>query len=226
MDTSSPERRTVEPARATVHTVRLDDAAPQVWRNGGGRTRELLAWPSPDAWSLRISVAEIDRDGPFSAFPGVRRWFAVIEGAGVALTFDGTERICQRGDAPLSFDGSDAPGCRLLDGPTRDLNLMTRGGRSTLCAVRADTPWDEPMPWRGLYAAVAGRWHDGVGSHTVDAGTLLWVGADTGRNDPDQPPSRLANAWRFAPAGVAANSVDAPTAAWWIGYSPATESLR
>jgi environmental stress-induced protein Ves len=34
---------------------------------------------------LRISVAEITRDGPFSAFAGVQRWFAVLEGAGVML---------------------------------------------------------------------------------------------------------------------------------------------
>ena len=141
MDISSPEHA----GAARVRTVRLDSVAAQPWRNGGGRTRELLAWPSADAWSLRISVAEIERDGPFSAFPGVQRWFAVIEGAGVLLSFDGAERSCRRGDAPLAFDGGEAPGCHLLDGPTRDLNLMARGGRATLLAVQGDTDWNEPF---------------------------------------------------------------------------------
>ena len=37
--------------------------APQPWRNGGGRTRELLAWPDAQAWSVRISLAEIEAEG-------------------------------------------------------------------------------------------------------------------------------------------------------------------
>ena len=51
------------------------------WRNGGGRTRELLAWPDAADWKVRVSVADVESDGPFSAFPGVQRWFAVLEGA-------------------------------------------------------------------------------------------------------------------------------------------------
>ena len=173
MDTSSPERSTTERARTQVRTVRLATIAPQAWRNGGGRTRELLAWPSADAWSLRISVAEIERDGPFSAYPGVRRWFAVVDGAGVALSFQAGERMCRRGDAPLSFDGGDAPGCRLLDGPTRDLNLMARRGCAALHPVRRGEAWKDSCMLRGLYAAVAGEWQAGADAQAVDAGTLL-----------------------------------------------------
>jgi environmental stress-induced protein Ves len=40
------------------------------WKNGGGVTRELLAWPGGGDWQVRISVAEIEADGPFSSFPG------------------------------------------------------------------------------------------------------------------------------------------------------------
>ena len=65
--------------------VRVDSAAPQAWRNGGGVTRELLVWPNAEDWLVRLSVAEIERDGPFSAFAGVDRWFAVLSGAGVLL---------------------------------------------------------------------------------------------------------------------------------------------
>lgn len=59
------------------------DCPAMPWRNGGGQTRELLTWPAgsaPDQWQLRISRADIDYDGPFSAFPGVQRWFAVLKG--------------------------------------------------------------------------------------------------------------------------------------------------
>src|SRR6218665_1188986 len=65
--------------------VCANDVAPQRWKNDGGWTRELLAWPHPADWALRISVADIEADGPFSAFEGVQRWFAVLAGAGVRL---------------------------------------------------------------------------------------------------------------------------------------------
>ena len=89
----------------TPRLIALADTPPQPWRNGGGVTRELLAWPDGGDWRVRISVAEIEADGPFSAFPGVERWFAVLEGGGVALTIAGTEHRCRAGDAPLSFAG-------------------------------------------------------------------------------------------------------------------------
>jgi hypothetical protein len=107
--------------------VDLAAVAPQPWRNGGGVTHELLAWPSAADWQLRLSVADIERDGPFSSFPGVQRWFCVLQGEGVLLEFNGQNKRLRLGDAPLGFDGAAAPGCLLLAGPTRDLNLMLRG---------------------------------------------------------------------------------------------------
>ena len=79
------------------------NAAPQPWRNGGGVTRELLCLPagSGNDWTLRISVADIDADGPFSPFPGVTRWFAVLDGAGVRLRFDDRTLAVRCDDAPL-----------------------------------------------------------------------------------------------------------------------------
>ena len=70
--------------------IAIDRVPPQPWRNGGGSTRELFTWPGGAApWQLRISVADIERDAPFSAYPGVERWFAVVEGAGVRLQLPG-----------------------------------------------------------------------------------------------------------------------------------------
>jgi hypothetical protein len=132
-----------------MHALAASDVAPQRWKNGGGLTRELLAWPGTADWQLRISVADIEADGPFSAFPGIVRHFAVLEGDGVELRFAGRACRVAPGDAMLRFDGAEAPGCRLLGGPTRDLNVMHRTG----LAVEV-LPAGRPCPagrWRGLF---------------------------------------------------------------------------
>ncbi len=107
----------------TLHTICLNDVAPQSWKNGGGETRELLTWPNKNSWALRLSVADIARNGPFSEFKDIRRWIAVIEGAGMHLGKPFDQRVVP--DMPTySFDGQYPAPCELIDGPTRDLNLM------------------------------------------------------------------------------------------------------
>jgi environmental stress-induced protein Ves len=64
-------------SRSIVETINVP---PQPWRNGHGHTRELLAWPDAADWRVRVSVADIVTDAPFSSFPGVQRWFVVIDG--------------------------------------------------------------------------------------------------------------------------------------------------
>lgn len=181
----------------TVRVVRAIDAAPVPWRNGGGLTRELLAWPSPAGWLLRLSVADIASDGPFSAFPGVTRGFVVLDGVGVALAFADGPREVRPGDAPLVFDGAAAPGCRLLGGPVRDFNLMAREGRAALLPVAG--AWHPPPGARaGLFARVAGTWRCADTAHAVPARTLLFT------------ERALEDAWTFEP--------DTPTtlSGWWF----------
>jgi environmental stress-induced protein Ves len=140
-----------------LQVIELASVTPQTWRNGGGVTRELLTWPpgSQADWLLRVSVAEIERDGPFSPFPGVQRCFAVLEGAGVVLGLPGGERRLTRESPPLDFDGADAPACRLVEGPTRDLNLMGRASAGRIGMRPAAAGEDSPAAsrWLGLYAA-------------------------------------------------------------------------
>jgi hypothetical protein len=151
--------------------VRLDEVRAQPWRNGGGLTRELLAWPADTGWRVRVSVAEIERDGPFSSFPGVERWFAVLQGNGVVLRVDARVHELRAGDAALRFDGASDTHCRLLDGPTRDLNLMLRDARGGIRAAVLAEPWSPPAGAAcGLYARVAGR----CAGLEVPADTLLW----------------------------------------------------
>ena len=120
-----------------LQQLRVEDVAPQPWANGGGRTRELLAWPGPRDWWLRISVADIEQDGPFSTYPGVDRWFGVLEGEGVALRWPQAVRRLQPGHALLHFDGGEPPHCTLLGGTTRDLNVMHRRGLGRVQVRRA-----------------------------------------------------------------------------------------
>lgn len=115
------------------HVVHLADVSATPWRNGGGLTRELVSGPARADWQWRLSVAEVAADGPFSRFEGVTRWFAVLQGAGVVLNVatpsdaaGSTEHRQTAHDAPLCFDGAASTGCRLIDGPTQDFNLMLR----------------------------------------------------------------------------------------------------
>ena len=159
----------------SLRAVAAASVAPQPWRNGGGATRELFAWPGGADWQIRVSLADIDADGPFSAFPDVQRWFAVVEGAGVVLSWPGGDRRVDSAGEPLCFDGADAPACRLVDGPTRDLNLMLRGGRGG-CLSRAHSGRDhaDAWPWRACFVARAARWRGADGrSRDLEAGTLL-----------------------------------------------------
>ena len=118
------------------HQVPLDSIAPTAWRNGGGTTRELLAWPHPGEWTVRISVADVARSGPFSAYPGVSRWFAVLAGEGVMLDIEGARHALRPDADPVQFDGAARVHCDLPSGATQDFNLMLRGGAGKLERVR------------------------------------------------------------------------------------------
>jgi len=118
----------------TWQLVSLADVPPSRWKNGGGITRELVAWPSVTDWRWRMSVAEVAQSGPFSRFDGVQRWCAVLSGAGVRLNL-GLPPVEQvhtltPGSAALCFDGAAPVRCTLLDGPTQDFNLMLRPGQA------------------------------------------------------------------------------------------------
>ena len=114
----------------TWEVIKLKDVPPTPWRNGGGTTRELMAWPNSADWQWRASVAQVVQSGPFSGFAGVQRWFAVLDGDGVCLTVDGYLHMLGKSDEPLAFDGALHTSCELLGSPTQDFNLMVQGGAS------------------------------------------------------------------------------------------------
>lgn len=173
----------------TVHVLELKNITPMTWKNGGGQTYELLKWPphSLDDWAVRISVATIDKDGPFSTFPSVDRWFAVLDGDGVKLDFAvnspqstqthlQTQQLQTQQSDPLHFDGGLAPDCALLNGSTRDLNLMSQRGTSCMTMVKANRPFQIDADLRTLYCRAAGVWRSNTGdSVQLQAHSLLWV---------------------------------------------------
>ncbi len=146
--------------------VSLKDVQPVPWRNGGGVTRELLAWPEGAHWKVRMSVAEVAQDGPFSRFPGVERWFAVLAGAGVRLRLAGATHALTTASAPFRFDGGAATDCALVAGPTQDFNLMLRG-----CSGRM-----ERVHGGRAAGSRAGKL---VASYDIGARTLAWRILDT-----------------------------------------------
>jgi environmental stress-induced protein Ves len=183
--------------------INAEGVPPQPWRNGGGQTRELLTWPSGADWQVRISRADIESGGPFSAFPGVHRWFCVLEGAGVTLDFGGARTSLRCGDDPIDFDGALAPLCTLLEGPTQDLNLMLRNGRGCMQSATVGKPWPALFTFRGLYTREAGMWSNGIQSRPLAAHTLVWSHGDNNF------------LWTFMP-----DTSTALTPAWWLGFTP------
>jgi hypothetical protein len=104
------------------------------WKNGAGSTTEVAIFPpgaAMDAFDWRVSMAGVAEDGPFSAFPGIDRTLAVLEGAGLRLEVEGQAPQTVRPEGePARFPGGVPTHATLLGGPVVDLNVMTRRGRT------------------------------------------------------------------------------------------------
>lgn len=101
------------------------------WKNGLGWTREIHRSPEVAAdWDWRLSIAEVDKDGPFSAFPGVDRELVLLSGEGMHLRFDDGEQVdLLPPHDRIRFAGERALQAELISGPTQDFNLMWRRDR-------------------------------------------------------------------------------------------------
>ena len=124
--------------------IRLRDCPAVPWKNGMGCTRELAVYPmgaSMEDFVWRVSVAEVDSAAPFSAFDGVDRYIALLEGAGFTMTLDdGRSHALTTPFAPFAFAGESKVTIALRGGATRDLNLMLRRSKARGELVT----WEDP----------------------------------------------------------------------------------
>ncbi|MBP0595148.1 HutD family protein [Paraburkholderia sp. LEh10] len=122
---------------AAVSLIRGADLVASPWKNGGGVTREVAAFPvgaGLDAFVWRVSVADVAVAGPFSRFAGIDRTLVLLSGAGMLLDETGADAVTHALREPLDvarFEGETAIDARLVDGATRDFNLMVRRGAAT-----------------------------------------------------------------------------------------------
>ena len=96
------------------------------WANGAGVTTVILREPDDADWQIRVSVAKVEQEGPFSELPGTRRTLIPLD-APMTLRFSGGATLHANRFERLQFDGSPAPQGLLPEGATRDFNLMLRG---------------------------------------------------------------------------------------------------
>jgi environmental stress-induced protein Ves len=114
------------------------------WKNGTGWTREIVRVPETADWDWRLSIAEIEQDGPFSVFPGIERELVLIRGNGLRLRFsDGEVHELEPPHARLRFAGEREVRSELLEGTTHDFNLMWR--REAVAAELLHRPLVGPM---------------------------------------------------------------------------------
>lgn len=99
------------------------------WKNGAGWSSEVLRMPEREDWDWRLSLAEIDQDAPFSAYPGMERLLVLLQGDGMRLVFeDGRTQELRLPYGVLRFSGDRAVRAELLGGPCRDFGLMWKRG--------------------------------------------------------------------------------------------------
>ncbi|WP_429307273.1 HutD/Ves family protein [Paraburkholderia sp. GAS38] len=146
--------------RVAATLLRGVDLVAAPWKNGGGVTREVAAFPAGaglDAFVWRVSIADVAQAGPFSRFDGIDRTLVLLSGAGMLLdeAQGPTHALTQALDI-ARFAGEAAIDARLVDGATRDFNLMVRRGAAT----------GEVEVWRG------------EGEHRASAASTRHLSAD------------------------------------------------
>lgn len=167
METTSPQSSFV---------LHAGDYARMRWKNGAGWTSEILKVHDSDErdtndWAWRLSIAEIEDDAPFSAFPGIDRELVLLSGEGLRLRFDDGETVeLLPPHDRVRFAGERPVFGELIDGPTRDFNLMWK--RDAFDAQL----WHRPLVGTMvLFVAPGETWavHQLAGQARFEAGSRL-----------------------------------------------------
>ncbi|AFQ51089.1 HutD family protein [Burkholderia cepacia] len=152
---------------ALIDVYPVESIPTEAWRNGGGTTRTIATGGTQ--W--RVSLASIERNGPYSRFPGIARVSLILGGDGVTLT--SSETVVQlRPWVPEAYDGDLDWDAALVDRPSIALNVMATKGRY-LVDVRIV---DEPVvvgPGRAAIAVALGPGCTYAEGGDAPAGDLL-----------------------------------------------------
>jgi environmental stress-induced protein Ves len=100
------------------------------WRNGLGFTLEIAREPARgEDFAWRLSLAEIERDSEFSAYPGYRRALVLVAGNRLELRFPGRgKRFLDPTTRSTRFEGEWETRCAVPEGRCTDLSLIVRRG--------------------------------------------------------------------------------------------------
>ena len=109
--------------------LRPGDYRAMPWKDGGGLTEQIAIEP-PEAtlagsFLWRLSLARVDRSGPFSRFEGYDRTLLLLEGA-LELDFGSHGRArLEAPSQPIAFSGAWDARAELIRGPARDLGVIS-----------------------------------------------------------------------------------------------------
>lgn len=121
-----------------LHPLPADGHKRIPWKNGLGVSQTIAGEPADaDYERLRwqVSSTSIDADCPFSNHAGIDRQFMVMTGKGVELRSVDERDVLHTGtvlplELPYAFHGDWSTTCRLLEGPVRVFNVLTRRGQA------------------------------------------------------------------------------------------------
>jgi environmental stress-induced protein Ves len=126
----------------TVSVIRVKDLLPSPWKNGTGVTREVANHPAGaglELFAWRVSIADVAAPGPFSQFEGVDRTLILLACDDMRFTeSSGHVHVLGKMLDVARFPGESQVDAELLNGATRDFNLMVsrRFARSDLTVWR------------------------------------------------------------------------------------------
>lgn len=116
-------------AESPQHVIRTADLPVSPWRNGRGKTREILAGDD-----RRLSLALVETEGEFSSFAGFTRVQTVVEGELLLLEIDGREHALEQ-YRPFTYDGGAATSAALPTGPVVALNAFAGPGTEVFVLI-------------------------------------------------------------------------------------------
>lgn len=96
------------------------------WKNGLGFTHEIakLNQELNERFIWRLSIAEVNQNGPFSSFEGYDRNISVLNGAGMTLQVNDKSSGHLTPFQSFEFSGSAQTYCELFAGKIDDFNLI------------------------------------------------------------------------------------------------------